>query len=175
MQRVLIVGQPGSGKSSLARALGARTDLPVTHLDLFHWAPGWTERPPEERLRLTLNAAAREAWIIEGNYFATWEARALRADLLIWLDRSVGLRLWRVTRRLVLSLGRSRPDLPEGCPERLGRNMLVFLRYIWATRRSGRDDIARRAASFAGPVVRLNSDEEVRRFLEASEAGWPPA
>lgn len=52
MQRVMIVGQPGSGKSRLAQALGARTGLPVVHIDTIHWQPGWVERSFNEKTRL---------------------------------------------------------------------------------------------------------------------------
>jgi adenylate kinase family enzyme len=166
MGRVMVVGQPGSGKSTFARALSARTGLPLVHLDRLHWGPGWVERPQEERLHLMRAAEAGERWIIEGNYASTWEGRAARADLLVWLDRPVGLRLRRVTLRLARHLGRSRPDLPEGCPERIGRNTLDFYHYIWATRRSGRESIARLAATAPCRVVRLTSDGEAAAFLD---------
>ncbi len=51
MQRVMIVGQPGSGKSALARKLGQRTGFPVIHIDTIHWQPGWVERSWDEKTR----------------------------------------------------------------------------------------------------------------------------
>ena len=45
MKRVMIVGQPGAGKSTIARQIGQRTGLPVVHIDKIHWMPGWVERP----------------------------------------------------------------------------------------------------------------------------------
>ena len=49
MQRIMIVGRPGSGKSSLAQAIGERTGLPVIHIDKIHWQPGWVERSKAEK------------------------------------------------------------------------------------------------------------------------------
>jgi len=168
MRRVMIVGQPGSGKSTLARALGQRTGLPVVHIDHIHWQAGWVERNREEKTRLCRAVEAGERWIFEGGHSATWAERMARADLLIWLDRPVALRLWRVLRRTLTGLGRTRPDLPEGCPEQL-RNLPEFLRFIWTTRRRARIRLARlvEEAPRGCRVLRLRSDREVTRFLES--------
>jgi len=99
VKRIMIVGQPGSGKSTLAQALGEKTGLPVIHIDKIHWQPGWVERSKAEKTRLCQEAERQERWIFEGGHSATWETRLARADMLVWIDRPVGLRLWRVLRR----------------------------------------------------------------------------
>ena len=48
MRRVLVIGCGGAGKSTFARELGARTGLPVVHLDRLYWKPGWVPTPPGE-------------------------------------------------------------------------------------------------------------------------------
>ncbi|MGL4238886.1 AAA family ATPase [Tabrizicola sp.] len=167
MQRVMIVGQPGSGKSTLARMLGDRTGLPVFHMDHIHWQAGWVERPRAEKIRLALEVEAQERWIFEGGLSSTYANRISRADTLIWLDLPVGLRLWRVVKRSVRYLGQVRPDLPEGCPERLGPETLPFWRYIWRTRATARERI--RALVAGAPsdltVIHLCGRAEVRDFL----------
>jgi adenylate kinase family enzyme len=172
MKRIMIVGQPGSGKSTLARALGARTGLPVIHIDRIHWQAGWVERSKEEKTRLSREAERGSRWIFEGGHSATWASRVARADMLVVLHRPVGLRLWRVVRRAVTGLGRTRPDMAEGCPERL-RSLPEFIRYIWTTRHSARDKMERLAATAPAGcrVVQLHSDAEVEAFL----AGVPQA
>ena len=170
MRRVMIVGQPGAGKSTFARALGERTGLPVVHIDKIHWQAGWVERSREEKTRLCHEIEAQDRWIFEGGHSATWDNRLARADLLIWLDLPAPLRLWRVLRRTLTGLGRIRADLPEGCPERLDR-LPEFLRFIWATRRTSRVRIADHVA--AAPrtcrVVHLRSSREVREFLAEAD------
>jgi adenylate kinase family enzyme len=152
----MIVGQPGSGKSTLAQTLGEHTGLPVIHIDKIHWQAGWVERSKSEKTRLCREAEKEERWIFEGGHSITWVSRLSRADILIWLDRPVGLRLWRVLRRAFVGLGQTRPDMAEECPERLS-SLPEFIRYIWVSRNSGAAKIARLAESVAQTckVVRL--------------------
>ncbi|MFE3839449.1 AAA family ATPase [Pseudogemmobacter sonorensis] len=173
MRRIMIIGQPGSGKSTLARELGRITGLPVVHIDRIHWQPGWVERSRPEKTRLCLEVEAGEAWIFEGGHSATWKNRIQRADLLVWLDLPLGLRFRRVLWRLVRSYGRSRPDLPEGCPERLGRETFAFWAWIWNTHHSARAAMERLAVSehAAGKLVHLRRPREVAQWLSRLEQG----
>ncbi len=168
----MIVGGPGSGKSTLARELGARTGLPVFHMDHIHWKPGWIARETAEKERMTREVHAREEWIFEGGFSQTYSERLARADALIWLDMPLSLRLWRVTRRAVTQYGRTRPDMAPDCPEQLSREMLDFYAFIWRTRHSGRRlvmDLIEEAK--VGVDIRvLRSLREVRAFLDEFDA-----
>ena len=172
MRRVMIVGGPGSGKSTLARAIGARTGLPVFHMDRIHYRPNWVERSREEKDRLTREVHGRDAWIFEGGHSRTYAERIERADTLIWLDIPVALRLWRILRRWVHYHGRTRPDLPPGCTERVS---LEFVAFILRTRRSAR---AKQEALWRDPpdhvrAYRLRSRRDVRRFLDGLPVPGP--
>lgn len=172
MQRIMIVGQPGSGKSTLARQIGERTGLPVVHIDLIHWQDGWIERTREEKTRLCLEVEARDEWVFEGGHSATWPNRLSRADMLVWLDLPFAFRVWRVVARNIKNWGKSRPDLPDGCPERLGM-LPEFLRFVWRTRRTSQDRMAALAenAPASCQVVHLRSKGEAFHFLRT----LPPA
>ena len=160
----MIVGQPGSGKSTLARAIGNVTGLPVVHIDRIHWQLGWVERSKAEKTRMCLEAEAGERWIFEGGHSVTWPSRLARADLLVWLDRPVGLRLWRVLKRAVTQLGHTRPDMADGCPERLS-TLPEFVHYIVTTARSQRLKIGRLAKSATCPVRHLTSDADAAALV----------
>jgi adenylate kinase family enzyme len=167
MKRVMIVGGPGSGKSTLAQALGAATGLPVFYMDHIHWKPGWQERSMEEKDGMTCDVHAKERWIFEGGHSRTYSDRLSRADTLIWIDLPIFLRLWRVLKRTVRDRGRSRPDLPDDCPERINMETLHFLNFIWRTRNSSRDKVSKIAKNPPAhmTVHHLQSAKEVREFL----------
>ena len=134
-RRVMIIGGPGSGKSTLAKAIGARWDLPVYHLDALFWQPGWVEPDKavfHDRVR---NIAATEAWVMEGNYTASWPERAARADRIYCLEVPMPLRLYRAVRRSYRYRGKVRPDIAPGCPERLNWAFMHFVVTYGGSRR----------------------------------------
>ena len=86
MQRVLVIGSPGAGKSILAAKLSAVTGLPLIHLDQQYWLPGWVE-PDEAAWQVRLREIiAGDRWIIDGNYGGSMTLRLTRADTVIYLD-----------------------------------------------------------------------------------------
>jgi adenylate kinase family enzyme len=167
MRRILIVGCPGSGKSTVARRLAALSRLPLIHLDQLYWLPGWVE-PEKARWRQRLEEAlAGPEWIIDGNYGGTLGLRLLAAEAVVVLDLPRWLCVLRVLRRVVTGWGRTRPDMAAGCPERLQWD---FLRYIWNFRSRQFPQVLAELKRFSGRVIVLRSRGEVRRFLDS----FPP-
>lgn len=169
-QRIAVIGCPGAGKSTLSRALAERLRLPLHHLDQLWWQPGWVETTWDdfdEKLHAILDT---DAWIIDGNYSRTLEARVSRADLVIHLDYPRRLCLWRALRRILASHGRSRPDMAPGCPERLD---LEFLTYIWHFRRDVRPRLAAVLDDYPGRCVTCRSPREAERLLARLTAPEP--
>src|SRR5207245_1270390 len=144
------------------------TGLPVVHLDVLFWRPGWTPAPREEARAAFAAAIAEEGWILDGNFLTVENAYARfdRADTVIFLDLPRATCLWRVLKRFVRERRRSRPDLPEGCPEGLE---LSFLRWIWRYPRDDRPRVVGILASLDRRVdVRhLRSRSDVRRYLDS--------
>lgn len=169
MRRVVILGNAGSGKSTLARRLGERLGLPVVHLDVLFWEPGWTE-PDNEAFRARVRAAiAGDSWVCEGNYLSrTFDLRLPRADQVIWLDTP---RLTCVRRVIVRSaLARPRADLAAGCEEGFfGNDFPEFLAYTWNYDAKSRPrlDAARQAIAPDVPVVHLSGSRQIDTFLSS--------
>lgn len=127
MQRVMIVGTSGVGKTTLAGHVARVTGLPVVHLDMLAWRAGWVRRPAAEFERELDDVLAGERWIVDGNYIQSLPERAGRADTLILIDLPLWQCLVRVFRRWWKNRGRGRHDLPEGCIEPLP---WTFLKWV---------------------------------------------
>lgn len=168
MQRIMIIGGPGSGKSTVARRLGAATGLPVVHIDPMFWAPGWVQRSVDETYAMIEQAVRGPAWIFEGNNTPTLAMRAERADLILFLDLPRRLRMWRLVKRTLRYLGRTRPDMAPGCPERFD---IAFFRFAWAYDDGGRLRARAFCTQWQGrrKVLRLTSPEAVEAFLKTCE------
>jgi adenylate kinase family enzyme len=162
----MIIGSGGAGKSTLAARVGARTGLPVVHLDARHWRPGWVAPPEADWRREVAALAAEPAWVMDGNFGGTLDLRLAAADTVVFLDLPRLVCVWRVLRRVARYAGRSRPDMAPGCPERFDRE---FLRWVWEYPARRRPGVLRRLAALppATRVVRLRSQREVERWLDA--------
>jgi adenylate kinase family enzyme len=136
MRRVSVVGNSGSGKSRLGRALAQALDVPYVELDAIFHQPGWRPLPDDEFLTRVHEAAAGDAWVIDGNYSTVREAAVWpRADTVVWFDlprRTVMRRIvWRSLRRVA-----TRQELWNGNRERL-RSLVArepedsIIRWAW--------------------------------------------
>ena len=106
--RILILGCPGSGKSTFARALAARTGLPVVHLDNIWWRADGTHVSREAFDRALDGLLRGEQWIMDGNYRRTMEVRPRAADTAIFLDYPESVCMDGIRARV----GQPRPDMP---------------------------------------------------------------
>lgn len=162
MRRIMILGSPGSGKSTVARRIGARLDIPVFHLDRFYHQPGWAPPPDGVFAAQVARISALPAWVIDGNYPGTAGARVVAADTIVYLHVSRSLAMLRVIRRVVAGYGRQRPDSAAGCRERIDP---AFLRYVWDWERMASPRVRALFDGFPGTIVTLASRGDVRRFL----------
>jgi adenylate kinase family enzyme len=162
VQRVLVIGSPGAGKSTLSHALAKRTGLPLNHLDKLFWLPGWVERDRDEGRAELAQVLAGERWIIDGNYGSTLPMRLERADTVVWLDYPTWLCLARVFKRWWQYRGVARPDMTAGCPENLN---LEFLLYVLTFRRAWQMRNTAAMAGFSGQVHRFASPRQASDWL----------
>ena len=166
MERILIIGCGGAGKSTLARTLGEKTGLPVIHLDQIWWAPGnWKHMEREDfdaRLREEIE---KPQWILDGNYNRTMELRMEKCDTVIYLDfpRMICLKNW--VGRVIKNWGKARPDMAEGCAEWFDPEMA---QWIWNFNKQNRQRYYQLLNEAEGiETIVLKNRRMVKRFLNS--------
>jgi adenylate kinase family enzyme len=170
-RRVIVTGLAGSGKSTFSLALAAKTGLPVIHLDLHFWKPGWVAPSETEWREKQCGVLADNAWIADGNYHETLDLRLERADTVVFLDPP----WWLCAGRAFLRGFRMPSELPEGCDYsawlRLRDEWRLAVR-IWRKRRSEPEHeheiISQHGQHVALHVLR--SKRAVREFLDGLDA-----
>lgn len=164
MKRIMIIGPSGAGKSTLARQLGEIFNLPVHHLDTYFWKAGWIPTPNDEWDFFLEELIQNEKWIIDGNYSRTLDIRLKRADVIIFLDFSTWLTLYRVIKRRWMYHGKTRPDMNKDCQEKLD---IEFLRWVWNFRKTQRPHILEKLKIREDKtIIILKSPKEVKRLIE---------
>ncbi len=108
MKKVIVIGCPGSGKSTFSRALSEKTHLPLHHLDLLYWNSDRTTVSKEVFCERLQNVLVLDRWIIDGNYGSTMEMRMAECDTVIFLDFSLEVCIGGIRQRQ----GKLRPDMP---------------------------------------------------------------
>jgi adenylate kinase family enzyme len=164
MRRLLVIGPCGAGKSTLSTALGEKLDLPVYHMDQLNWQPGWVESSKDEIREKLAAIVVKERWLIDGTYGGTLAERLPYADTVIYLDYPIALCVKRLLQRIWTYRGRSRPDMTEGCPERLD---IGFLFYLIRWNSGPRLRTEARLKGYEEKIVRLNSPTKLQRWMDS--------
>lgn len=168
--RAVVTGMAGAGKSTFSRQLAAKTGLPLIHLDLHRWGPGWVRVPDDELIETQRNLLAGQRWIIDSNDVDD-DLLVAHADTLVVITTPWWVCSWRAFRR-----GLRRPagsQLPEGCEEsfsqRIGDEWGIAWGN-WRNRKTVSENDRRLAQRCAGLMdVHLLSNKQeladcVRRF-----------
>ncbi len=161
MERVLVIGCPGSGKSTFARALAERTGLPLYYLDMLFHRPDRTTVSHGDFDAALGRLLAEDRWILDGNYARTLPVRLARCDRVFWLDYPTELCLESVRGRR----GQVRPDMPwvetEEDPE--------FMAYIAQFRQDRRPEMEAILERSGREVTVFRTREEAAAFLSSLE------
>ena len=108
MKKVIVIGCPGSGKSTVSRALHNKTGIPLYHLDMMYWNADKTTVEKSVFLERLSTVLEKDEWIIDGNYGSTMELRMAACDTVIFLDYPLDVCLDGIRNRR----GKPRSDMP---------------------------------------------------------------
>ena len=171
-RRVVVTGVAGSGKSTFSRALSTRTGLPVIHLDVHFWTPGWVPTPENEWREKQRRLLSGDDWIVDGNE-ATLDLRLERADTVVFLDTP----WWICGRRACVRGLRKCPvgfELPRGCDDSASRRLREEWCLAWRICRTRGSERERDLGSLSQhreqvAVHALRSRRAAREFLYGLE------
>jgi adenylate kinase family enzyme len=161
VNRIAIIGCGGSGKTYLARQLGATLGMPVTHLDALYYDRHWNPIPAHRFAQLQRSLLTQPRWIID-NYASTMAIRLAAADTVIFLDLPADACLWDV--------------LPRGLRHGAGQHAALgvynritwqFLRYVLGYRRGMRFRVRQLLTEHArhADLAVLESRQAARHYL----------
>ena len=165
MNRIVIIGCPGAGKSTFARKLAARTGLPLHYLDMIWHRADRTVIGREEFDRELDKLLIEDEWIIDGNYARTLPKRLDHCDTVFFFDIPLEVCIEGAKSRL----GKERVDMPlvddEIDPE--------FLQWIIDFPRDVVPEIERHLKNFDKTIIRFHSREEAYEFIETFQGQRP--
>lgn len=128
IQKIAIIGAPGTGKSTLAEKLHTTTQLPVFHLDQYFWHPNWQHPDEDAYKKIHDTIHDKKQWIIDGMNLKYLESRIQKADLIIFLDYPRHIYMSRIIKRMIQNYGKTGPHSAPGCNEKFN---LKFLKFFW--------------------------------------------
>ncbi len=168
MDRIAILGCGGSGKSHLARELGASLGITPVHLDTVYYDQDWNALPKNQFAALQRDLVSTSRWVIDGNYASTLPIRLAAADTVIFLDLPARTCLWGIAQRRLRHGGGQHQAI--GVYDRITWG---FVRYILGYRRSMAPRVHALIAGHAAEaeVIVLRSRRAAHRYLAGEPAG----
>lgn len=175
MQRIVIIGPTGSGKTTFGRKLAEKSGIAATDLDDLNWLPGWVQRETDEFYRLAEGATQGDRWIIIGNYSKVRGAIWPKADTFIWIDYPFPRVFWQLLRRSVRRAADKQP-VCNGNVETwrglfLSKNSLILWLFqsYWRRGRQYAEIFESGRNTPDITYIRLRSPKETAAFLEGLE------
>lgn len=170
IQRIAVVGTTGSGKTMTAIELSRRLGISHVELDALYWGPDWTESKTEDFRTQVGEVIKSDSWIVDGNYSVVRDIIWPRAQIVVWLDYSLPIIMWQLTRRTFRRII-LREELWNGCVERFWPQF--FSResiFLWAlktyrTRRKKYPELFAKPENAHLSIIRLRSPKMANKWI----------
>ncbi|MBW9053538.1 AAA family ATPase [Rhizobium mesosinicum] len=166
VERIMVIGCSGGGKSTLAQKLASHFSLTYLSIDRdILWLPGWVERSKEEQRRRIVERIAGERWIMDGTNPSTFDIRLPRTEIVIWVRMPRLLCVWGVMTRWLKHIGRTRPEMAPGCNDKVDWQ---FLKFIWTFEEKFSPRVTAGIAAHGPhvPVLQVKSRRQMRALLD---------
>ncbi|SHH89766.1 AAA family ATPase [Clostridium intestinale] len=167
MERIIIIGGNGCGKTTFAKELSDKLNLPLIHLDVLYWRDNWETASTDEFDELLVQEITKPKWIIDGNIGRTIPFRLKYCDTVIYMDFSRLKCVYGVIKRVIKCYGKSRTDMGGYCPEKFNMKKFEFLKSVWNFNKNNRKryyDMLQSANDVK--IIILKSRRQVRELLQ---------
>lgn len=170
--KIVIIGYSGAGKSTLAMRLGELYKASVLHLDTVQFLPNWIEREFSEKEKIVTDFLDKNSsWVIDGTYSQLHLDRRLEeADLIILLLFNRFTCLGRVISRYRKYKGKSRPDMADGCTEKLDSEFIRWVLFNGRTHKK-REKFKKILKKFPQKAVIIYNQHQLDKFVNEVECG----
>jgi len=170
MKRIIVIGSSGAGKTTLARELAAKLDIPHVELDSLYHQANWRPASPEDFLASVRAATKNDSWILCGNYYSRigqeiWP----RADTIVWCNYSFKRVFWQLLRRTLRRSVR-RTELWNGNRERLSAlftkdSIILWMLQNWKKQKTRYEEMFLRP-TVSATLIQLRNPKQKQKFLE---------
>lgn len=167
MERILLIGNAGAGKTTFARRLAQKLALPLVHLDNLYWCGNWEHLSRDEFDAILQCELEKPHWIIDGNFNRTLPHRLRYCDTVFYFDFPAVTCLAGVTKRILTNLGKARPDMGGNCIEHFDFQKIFFYRNVLTFNRQHRQNYYNLLNNTRGiKVIILKNRRQARSFLK---------
>lgn len=162
-QRIMIIGRPGSGKSTFSIKLQAILNIPLFHLDKYFFEQNWVQRNYQDFLNQQQYFVDKPQWIIDGNSTKSFELRYSQADLCLYFNFPRYLCYYRTVKRL-FHKHPAIDDRAHGCEETIRWSLL---QYMWGFEKRVQPILSALKSNYPTvKLIELRSDQDVIYFTE---------
>lgn len=161
MKKISIIGSCGAGKSTFAKKLSEKLNLPLISLDTCYWKPGWVRTPRDEWRPKVKELVNRDEWVMEGNYQNTFDIKFPASDVIIVLDINRFVCFWRIWKRRIL---KNRADKLDFCEEQITFRLMWWV--LWDYSKIGKREIKKYIAKYKDKkIIILKTNKDIKNFF----------
>lgn len=166
--KIEIMGYSGSGKSTLCRVFSEKYHIPALHLDTVQFLPNWEVREASEKQNLVTSFLDNhpDGWVIDGNYTKlSFDRRVEEADIVIQMLFGRLNCLRRCIKRYCTYKGKSRPDMAEGCNEKIDWEFVKWI--LWKGRsKQAKERYKNVRETYPEKVIVIKNQKQLNQYMK---------